>query len=84
MQKAVDDMAKRIAIARKISPWLNTQMAAFYLGVSVSTLEKMRCKGEGPVFHYHGRQVRYHIDDLDDWSGRHKHKVVDRRKYRVA
>lgn len=37
-------------------------------GLSPRTLEKMRSSGHGPCFRKHGRYVRYHIDDLDDWS----------------
>jgi len=28
----------------------------------------MRTAGGGPRFRKHGRYVRYHIDDLDEWS----------------
>ncbi|WP_326521586.1 hypothetical protein [Sphingomonas abietis] len=28
----------------------------------------MRGKGHGPRFRRHGRFIRYHIDDLDNWS----------------
>ncbi|TGS49553.1 DNA-binding protein, partial [bacterium M00.F.Ca.ET.179.01.1.1] len=35
------------------------------------TLEKMRLKGGGPKFRKHGRYVRYHIDELDEWSKGH-------------
>jgi hypothetical protein len=31
----------------------------------------MRTAGAGPRFRKHGRYVRYHIDDLDDWSKTH-------------
>ena len=84
MKASAEDMARRVAIAKKVSPYLNTQMAAFYVGLSASALEKMRCKGEGPQFCYHGRHVRYHLDDLDEWSRRHKHSVVDRSKIHIA
>lgn len=84
MTIAVEEMAQRVAIAKKVSPYLNTQMAAFYIGLSASALEKMRCKGEGPAFCYHGRHVRYHIDDLDAWSRARKHRVVHRGKIHVA
>ena len=84
MQKSVEDMARRVAMARKVSPYLNTQMAAFYVGLSVSALEKMRCKGEGPPFYYHGRHVRYHIDDLDAWSRANKRNMVQRGKVGTA
>lgn len=64
----MDDEIQRAANARKGSPFLNTDQAAFYVGLSRRTLEKMRTTGDGPRFRKHGRYVRYHIDDLDEWS----------------
>lgn len=58
----------RAARAKKGSPFLNTAQAAFYIGLSQRTLEKMRLTGGGPKYRKHGRYVRYHIDELDDWS----------------
>lgn len=63
-----DDEIIRAAKAKKGSPFLNTAQAAFYVGLSRRTLEKMRLTGGGPRFRKHGRYVRYHIDDLDAWS----------------
>lgn len=63
-----DDENERAARAKKGSPFLDTAQAAFYVGLSRRTLEKMRVIGGGPRFRKHGRYVRYHIDDLDDWS----------------
>jgi predicted DNA-binding transcriptional regulator AlpA len=64
----MDDENERAARAKKGSPFLNTAQAAFYIGLSLRTLEKMRLKGHGPKFRKHGRFVRYHIDELDAWS----------------
>ncbi|CDX57973.1 conserved hypothetical protein [Mesorhizobium plurifarium] len=64
----MDDENERAARAKKGSPFLNTAQAAFYVGLSQRTLEKMRLKGHGPKFRKHGRFVRYHIDELEDWS----------------
>jgi hypothetical protein len=64
----MEDEVSRAAKAKKGSPFLNTAQAAFYVGLSHRTLEKMRLKGGGPRFRKHGRYVRYHIDDLDAWS----------------
>lgn len=58
----------RAAAAKKGSPFLNTRQAAFYIGLSHRTLEKMRPKKRGPAYRKHGRHIRYHIDDLDAWS----------------
>ena len=67
-----DDAINRAARARRGSPFLNTPQAAHYIGLSGRTLEAMRAQGLGPDFRRHGRFVRYHIDDLDDWSRRRR------------
>jgi excisionase family DNA binding protein len=64
----MDDEIVRAANAKKGSPFLSTDQAAYYVGLSRRTLEKMRTMGGGPRFRKHGRYVRYHIDDLDEWS----------------
>jgi hypothetical protein len=66
----MDDENERAARAKKGSPFLNTAQAAFYIGLSQRTLEKMRTQRVGPKFRKHGRYVRYHIDELDGWSKR--------------
>ena len=66
----VNDHIDRAARARMGSPFLCTKEAAFYLNLSVRTLQNMREAGLGPNFRRHGRQVRYHIADLDAWSRR--------------
>lgn len=47
------------------SPFLNTREAAAYLGVSMSLLEKMRVKGDGPHYIKLGARVIYTREDLD-------------------
>ena len=64
----MDDDIGHAAEARKGSPFLNTDHAAHYLGLSRQALEKMRRQGRGPRYRKHGRYVRYHIADLDAWS----------------
>ena len=64
----VDDEVARAARAKKGSPFLSTEQAAFYLGLSARKLQTMRADRTGPRFRRHSRYVRYHIDDLDDWS----------------
>lgn len=49
-------------------PFLNTKEAAAWLRLTRNTLEKMRVQGTGPVYRKHGRYVRYHIEDLVDYS----------------
>ncbi len=64
----MSDENARADNAKKRSPFLNTAQAAFYIGLSKRTLEKMRVIGGGPIYRKHGRYVRYHIDDLNAWS----------------
>jgi excisionase family DNA binding protein len=63
-----DDQCARADAARKGSPFLNTAQTAHYLGLSRRTLEEMRERGEGPPCRKHGRQVRYHIAEVEAWS----------------
>ncbi|HWL46346.1 MAG TPA: helix-turn-helix domain-containing protein [Sphingomonadaceae bacterium] len=63
-----DDVNVRAARARKGSPFLSNAQAAYYIGLHWRTLENMRSKGLGPRYRKHGRFIRYHIDDLDEWS----------------
>lgn len=63
-----DDEILRAARAKKGSPFLNTEQAAFYLGLSARKLQAMRSNGEGPRYRRHSRYVRYHIDDVERWS----------------
>ena len=44
---------------------LRTKDAADYIGLSKSTLEKMRVTGGGPVYSALGRIVVYDVGDLD-------------------
>ena len=47
---------------------LRTNDAATYIGLSPSSLEKMRLRGDGPEFlRLGGRAVGYDIHDLDAW-----------------
>jgi hypothetical protein len=74
----MEDEIARAAKAKKGCPFLNTDQAAFYIGLSRRTLEKMRTHGGGPRFRKHGRYVRYHIVDLDAWSeGESKRTTTD-------
>jgi hypothetical protein len=64
----MEDEVARAARAKKGSPFLSTEQAAFYLGLSARKMQSMRGAGTGPRFRRHSRYVRYHIDDLDSWS----------------
>ena len=46
---------------------LSVEGAAAHLGLSVSTLNKLRVFGGGPVFLKLGRRVAYDVSDLDRW-----------------
>ena len=46
---------------------LPVKEAARYTGLSVSTLNKLRVFGGGPVFLKLGRRVAYDATDLDAW-----------------
>jgi predicted DNA-binding transcriptional regulator AlpA len=46
---------------------LTVSGAANYVGLSISTLNKLRCTGYGPVYFKLGRAVRYDPQDLDQW-----------------
>ncbi len=46
---------------------IRVEEAANYLGLSESTLNKLRCYGGGPVYLKLGRSVFYRTTDLDMW-----------------
>ena len=49
------DEITRAAQAKKGSPFLSTEQAAFYLGLSPRKLQQMRGDGAGPIFRRHSR-----------------------------
>lgn len=53
---------------------LRAPAASIYLGLSESTLAKMRLRGDGPVYAKAGRAVIYDSDDLDGWLQQRKRK----------
>jgi len=55
------------AVTALIPHRLPVEEAARYLGLSVSTLNKLRVFGGGPVFLKLGRRVAYDVADLDLW-----------------
>jgi predicted DNA-binding transcriptional regulator AlpA len=46
---------------------LSVTAASEYIGLSVSTLNKLRVFGGGPIFLKLGRRVAYDAADLDAW-----------------
>ncbi len=53
---------------------LRTIEAAAYIGLSKSTLEKLRVTGGGPSYSALGRVVVYRIEDLDAWVSARKRR----------
>jgi predicted DNA-binding transcriptional regulator AlpA len=51
---------------------LNVDRAAARVGLSVSTLNKMRLNGTGPRYAKLGRRVLYDIRDLEAWVAERK------------
>ncbi len=52
----------------KYSPKLRPPAAADFLGLSASTLAKMRLRGDGPIYSKAGpRVVVYDLADLESW-----------------
>src|SRR5262245_44236077 len=47
---------------------LNVREAASFLGLSVSTLNKLRLSGDGPPYMKLGRRVLYDPRDLQSWA----------------
>lgn len=61
------------------SPKLRAPEAARYVGLSASTLAKMRLRGDGPAYAKAGpRVVVYALQDLDAWlAGRKRCSTSD-------
>jgi predicted DNA-binding transcriptional regulator AlpA len=53
---------------------LRTPEAAKYVGLSTSTLEKLRLTGAGPAYQKAGPKiVVYYPEELDRWLSSHRH-----------
>lgn len=50
---------------KPVTTVMTVNQAAIYLGLAVSTLNKWRCHGGGPMFIKMGRAVRYRVEDLE-------------------
>jgi hypothetical protein len=50
-----------------VNPRMAVEAAAAYVGLSASTLNKLRVFGGGPAFLKLGRRVVYDVRDLDQW-----------------
>lgn len=62
MQTPVGNMQNEL---NEPSAVLTTREAAWHLGLAISTLNKWRVYGDGPVFVKLGRAVRYRREDLE-------------------
>ena len=47
--------------------FLNVEQVSEQLGLSISTLAKMRLSGDGPTYSKLGRRVVYRPADIDAW-----------------
>jgi hypothetical protein len=47
---------------------LRPKDAADYLGLSLSTINKLRCHGGGPSYYKLRRRIAYDVVDLDVWA----------------
>ncbi len=56
---------------------LRVLKAAEYVGLSKSTLDKLRCYGTGPIYFKLGRAVVYRTSDLDAWVAEHRIKPAN-------
>jgi hypothetical protein len=59
---------------------LRTKAAAEYLGLSKSTMDKLRLSGGGPLYYKLRRIVVYDPDDLDRWRGDHRRTSTSDRR----
>ena len=59
---------------------ISNSEAAKHLGLSESTLNKLRLTGGGPTYIKLGRRVLYTTKDLEDWLGRHRRISTSDRK----
>ena len=56
--------------------YMDTKAAADYLGLSPSTLNRMRVTGDGPRYSKLGRRVIYDVRDLDSWIEARKRRFT--------
>jgi predicted site-specific integrase-resolvase len=67
-----------------VSPFLSTTLAADFLGLKPSTLERWRCAGEGPVFHKIGGRIYYTRPDLQTWIESRRRRSTAEHKARSS
>ncbi len=59
------------SVQSPLSSLLDSKTAAAFLGLSIPTLERMRCNGSGPPFIRLGKgkraRIAYRLSDLEAW-----------------
>ncbi|MBF0311536.1 MAG: helix-turn-helix domain-containing protein [Magnetococcales bacterium] len=59
----------KMPVSQSVTPkFLRNPAAAQFLGIGGSTLEKLRCSGDGPRFSKLGKIVVYSRSDLESWA----------------
>lgn len=48
--------------------WFSTPEVSERLGLPIDTFRKIRARGLGPRGVMMGRQLRFHVDDLEQWE----------------
>jgi len=61
-----------VPVTSSLRCMLSAPEAAAYVGLSKSSLNKLRVYGGGPVFLKLGRSVRYDPHNLDGWLASHR------------
>ena len=56
-----------------LKPYLDTQEAAVYLGISVSYLHKLTMQRAIPFYSPVGRRLYFKREELDEWIGHERH-----------
>ncbi len=85
MPAATENEGRATTERGKSSPFLGTEEAGVYLGLSPRTLERLRFEGRGPVYRKHGRIVVYTREALNAWSeGNERQRGFDRSPRRAC
>jgi len=58
---------KQVSVADTRQPMLTVEDVAAYLQVPDNTVYRWNTRGTGPRRHKIGRNVRYRLEDVDEW-----------------
>jgi hypothetical protein len=72
-------MSNSLLPAAPPPPNMGVPVAARYLGISESFLNKTRTLGNGPRFLKIGARVVYSVDDLNQWLDQHRRRSTSDR-----